>query len=205
MTIRVLIVDDHRIVRDGLEQLVLTTDDLDLAGTAADGAEAIARVKDARPDVVLMDLSMPTVDGVAATREIRQTYPHVKVVILTSFSDRSRIADAIDAGADGYMLKHAEPTQILDAIRAAASGGAPLDPQVARELLNVRRDRPEVTAITDREREVLGLVAEGLANKQVARKLGITERTVKAHLTSIFQRIGVSDRTQAALWAKDNL
>jgi DNA-binding NarL/FixJ family response regulator len=205
MTIRVMVVDDHRIVRDGLEQLVATTDDLELAGSAADGAAAVAMVAGTRPDVVLMDLSMPVLDGIEATRAIRAAHPDVRIVVLTSFADRTRVADAVDAGADGYLLKHAEPNQILDAIRAAAAGGAPFDPQVARELLNARQQRPEQADLTDREREVLGLVAQGLANKQIARSLGIAERTVKAHLTSVFQRIGVSDRTQAALWARDHL
>lgn len=205
MSIRVMVVDDHRIVRDGLEQLVATTDDLELAGSAADGAAAVAMVASTQPDVVLMDLSMPVLDGIEATRAIRSAHPGVRIVVLTSFADRTRVADAVDAGADGYLLKHAEPNQILDAIRAAAAGGAPFDPQVARELLNARQPRPEQADLTDREREVLGLVAQGLANKQIARSLGIAERTVKAHLTSVFQRIGVSDRTQAALWARDHL
>ena len=203
--IRVMIVDDHRIVRDGLEQLVSTTDDLVFVGSAADGEAAVALALQVRPDVILMDLSMPILDGIGATKQIREQIPTCRIVVLTSYSEHGRIVDAMDAGADGYLLKHAEPNQILEAIRAAAAGGAPLDPQVARELLNSRSNRQEISEITDREREVLILVTEGLANKQIARKLAITERTVKAHLTSIFQRIGVSDRTQAAMWARDHL
>ena len=203
--IRVMIVDDHRIVRDGLEQLLSTTDDLVFIGSAADGEAAVALALQVQPDVILMDLSMPILDGIGATRRIREQIPSCRIVVLTSYSEHGRIVDAMDAGADGYLLKHAEPNQILEAIRAAAAGGAPLDPQVARELLTSRSNRQEISEITDREREVLLLVTEGLANKQIARKLAITERTVKAHLTSIFQRIGVSDRTQAAMWARDHL
>ncbi len=139
MPIRVMIVDDHRIVRDGLEQLIRSTDDLELVATAADGQEAIDRAALFVPDVVLMDLSMPVLDGIAATKVLRQAYPDLRIVVLTSYSEQARIVDAFDAGADGYLLKHAEPTQILEAIRAAVSGGVPLDPQVARELLTARR------------------------------------------------------------------
>jgi DNA-binding NarL/FixJ family response regulator len=203
--IQVMVVDDHRIVRDGLEQLVIGATGLNLVGSAADGETAVEQAIALRPDVVLMDLSMPGIGGVEATRRIRAEVPDCKVVVLTSYSEQQRVVAALDAGADGYLLKHAEPDQILDAIRAAAAGGAPLDPQVARSLLNVRQAAPEPSDITGREREVLGLVTEGLANKQIARRLGISERTVKAHLTSIFQRIGVSDRTQAAMWARDHL
>ncbi len=204
-SIQVMVVDDHRIVRDGLEQLVAGTADLQLVGSAADGETAVQEAVALQPDVVLMDLSMPGIGGVEATRQIRAALPACKIVVLTSYSEQQRVIDALDAGADGYLLKHAEPDQILDAIRAAAAGGAPLDPQVARSLLNVRHAAPEPSEITGREREVLGLVTEGLANKQIARRLGISERTVKAHLTSIFQRIGVTDRTQAAMWARDHL
>lgn len=204
--IRVMIVDDHQVVRSGLEQLLATADDLDLVGSAADGAAAIELAAGVEPDVVLMDLSMPEVDGVEATRRITSQVPHPEVVILTSFSDRQRILDALDAGAVGYVLKHAEPDELLAAIRAAHEGGSPLDPKAARVLLERGRAAPsDAAALSDREVEVLRLVESGMANKLIARRLGIAERTVKAHLTSIFQRIGVTDRTQAALWARDHL
>jgi DNA-binding NarL/FixJ family response regulator len=149
---------------------------------------------------------MPEVDGVEATRQITAADPTIQVVVLTSFSDRQRILDALDAGAAGYLLKHAGPDELLDAIRAAHAGGAPLDPKAARVILDRQRSGTSTPAkMSDREVEVLGLVAAGLANKNIARQLGIAERTVKAHLTNIFQRIGVSDRTQAALWARDHL
>jgi len=204
--IRVLIADDHQVVRAGLEQLLATAPDIELVAMAADGAEAVALVVEHQPDIVLMDLSMPGVDGVAATRRIVEGSTATQVVVLTSFSDRQRILDALDAGAAGYVLKHAAPDDLLDAIRAAHEGGAPLDPKAARVVLDRQRSSAGTPAkMSDREVEVLRLVASGLANKNIARELGIAERTVKAHLTSIFQRIGVTDRTQAALWARDHL
>ncbi len=203
--IRVLVVDDHALVRSGLEQLFATTDDIELVGTACNGNEAIQRVEELRPDVVLMDLSMPELDGVEATRRISMTHPASHVLVLTSFSDQTRILDALGAGADGYLLKHSDPDDIAEAIRTVHAGGSPLDPKAARMLLESRRARQAVPQLTDREREVLQLVRSGLANKQIARRLGIAERTVKAHLTSVFQRLGVTDRTQAALWASEHL
>ena len=204
--IRVLIADDHQVVRSGLEQLLATADDIELVAMAADGAEAVALVEEHAPDIVLMDLSMPNLDGVAATRAITAAHPTTQVVVLTSFSDRQRILDALDAGAAGYVLKHAEPDELLDAVRAAHEGGSPLDPKAARVLLDRQRtSSASPTKLSDREQEVLRLVAAGKANKNIARELGIAERTVKAHLTNVFQRIGVTDRTQAALWARDHL
>ena len=203
--IRVLIVDDHAVVRSGLEQLLATTADIELVGTASNGSEAIDRVVELSPDVVLMDLSMPELDGVEATRWVSEHHPDSHVLVLTSFSDQTRILDALAAGADGYLLKHTDPDDIADAIRAVHAGGSPLDPKAARTLLESRRARAQTPELTDREREVLALVRDGLANKQIARRLGIAERTVKAHLTSIFQRLGVTDRTQAALWASTHL
>jgi DNA-binding NarL/FixJ family response regulator len=203
--IRVLVVDDHAVVRSGLSQLLATTDDIELVGTASNGLEAIRQVEALRPAVVLMDLSMPELDGVEATRQISERFPASRIVVLTSFSDQARILDALEAGADGYLLKHSDPDDIADAIRAVHQGGSPLDPKAARALLESRRARTPAAQLTDREREVLLLVRDGLANKQIARRLGIAERTVKAHLTSVFQRLGVSDRTQAALWAQEHL
>ncbi len=203
--IRVVVVDDHVVVRSGLEQLLATTEDIQLVGTASNGLEAIDVVADTDPDVVLMDLSMPELDGVEATRRISERFPRSRVLVLTSFSDQTRILDALTAGADGYLLKHAEPDEIAAGIRSVYEGGSPLDPKAARVLLESRRTRRETVNLTEREREVLLLVRGGLANKQIARRLGISERTVKAHLTSVFQRLGVTDRTQAAIWASDHL
>ncbi len=203
--IKVLVVDDHVIVRDGLAQVLASASDIELVGTASNGVEALVAVAEHRPDVVLMDLSMPEMDGVEATRQIAADHVGVRVLVLTSFSDQSRIMDALSAGAEGYLLKHSEPKEIVAAIRSVHEGGSPLDPKAARVLLESRRTKQAGIALTDREREVLLLVRDGLANKQIARRLAISERTVKAHLTSVFQRLGVSDRTQAALWAEKNL
>lgn len=200
--IRVVIADDHAVVRAGLAQLLQTFADVELVGSASNGDEAVALSAERRPDVVLMDLEMPVLDGIEATRRIRATQPDVAVVVLTSFSDRERILSALDAGAAGYLLKDAEPDALARAIEAAARGEAPLDPKAARALLSARRTPSPVDALSDREREVLALVAEGLPNKLVAQRLGISEKTVKAHLTSIYRQIGVTDRTQAALWAQ---
>ena len=203
--IRVVIVDDHAVVRSGLEQFLAITGDIEVVATAANGNEALERVDEHRPDVVLMDLSMPELDGIEATRRLTETYPDSRVLVLTSFSDQTRIMDALGAGADGYLLKHSDPDDIAKAIRAVHEGGSPLDPKAARTLLESRRTSAAGPQLTDREREVLLLVTDGLANKQIARRLGISERTVKAHLTSVFQRLGVTDRTQAALWAREHL
>jgi DNA-binding NarL/FixJ family response regulator len=203
--IRVVVVDDHVVVRSGLEQFLATTGDIELVATAANGIEAIARVEQFAPDVVLMDLSMPEMNGIEATREIAERFPASRVLVLTSFSDQTRILDALAAGADGYLLKHADPDDIAEAIRAVFTGGSPLDPKAARTLLESRRTTRAMPSLTDREREVLLLVRDGLANKQIARRLGIAERTVKAHLTSVYQRLDVTDRTQAALWAREFL
>ena len=203
--IRVVIVDDHAVVRSGLEQFLATTGDIEVVGTAADGLEGVEMTAATEPDVVVMDLSMPQLDGVEATRRIAVEHPSSRVLVLTSFSDRTRIMDALSAGADGYLLKHSDPEAIAAAIRSVHSGEAPLDPKAARALLESRRTASEASSLTDRERQVLDLVRQGLANKQIARQLGISERTVKAHLTSVFSTLGVSDRTQAALWATQHL
>jgi DNA-binding NarL/FixJ family response regulator len=202
--IRVVLADDHAVVRSGLAQLLEGADDIEVVGTAADGAEAVEVVRTTRPDVVLMDLQMPHVDGVAATRTIVEDGLGAEVVVLTSYSDSERIVAALDAGAVGYLLKDADPEDILEGIRAVSRGESPIHPRAARQLLSARTAAPTVAQLTPREAEVLTLVRQGLANKQIGRRLGISERTVKAHLTSVFQRIGVADRTQAALWAERN-
>ena len=202
--IRVVIVDDHAVVRHGLTQLLSTFADVELVGEAGDGQGAIAVCEDTRPDVVLMDLEMPVMDGIEATREVKGKHPEIAVVVLTSFSDRDRILQALDAGAAGYLLKDVEPADLAKAIQSAARGDAPLDPRAARTVLGARQAAAPALELSDREREVLLLVAEGLPNKLIARRLDISEKTVKAHLTSVFRQIGVTDRTQAALWAERN-
>ncbi len=204
--IRLVIADDHAVVRQGLVGLLDGADDIEVVGAATHGEEAVALVRELRPDLVLMDLQMPGMDGVRATRAIVDEGVGADVLILTSFSDGHRLLAAIDAGAVGYLLKDAEPADLVAGIRAAARGESPIDPKAARYLFTSRSSRDDGTpstevALSTREREVLALVVQGLANKQIARRLGITERTVKGHLTQAFARIGVSDRTQAALWA----
>ena len=203
--IRVVIADDHAVVRSGLAGLIASTDDLEVVGVARDGSEAVALVREHRPDVAVMDLQMPVLDGVGATRAIVVEQLGTEVLVLTSFSDHARIDAAIEAGAVGYLLKDAEPETLLDGIRAVARGESPLDPRAARRLVDRASPGGSATApaeLSPREAEVLRLVVEGLLNKQIAGRLGITERTVKAHLTSAYQRIGVADRTQAALWVE---
>lgn len=201
MTVRVLVVDDHAMVRRGLAQLLSAADGIEVVGEAANGREAVDQAQSLEVDVVLMDLQMPEMDGVSATREI-VARERAQVLVLTSFSDADRIVDALDAGAVGYMLKDAEPDDLVEAVRSVARGDSPLHPRVARQLLTARATRPAGPSLTAREQEVLELVRLGLANKQIARRLDISERTVKAHLTSVFSAIGVRDRTGAALWAE---
>jgi DNA-binding NarL/FixJ family response regulator len=200
----VLLVDDHPLVRAGLATLVGTTDDLLIVGDAPGGEQAVTMAGDLEPDIVLMDLSMPGMDGVEATRLILDAHPKIRVVVLTSFADEERVADALAAGAVGYLLKDSDPRDLLAAIRSASLGHAPLDPRVARALLPSTTPRVKDT-LSARELEVLKLVAKGLANKQIGRALGISERTVKVHVGHVFRRIGVTDRTSAAMWARDNL
>jgi len=200
--IRVLLADDHAVVRSGLSQLLATVEDMEVVGAASDGAEAVTLALAQRPDVTLMDLSMPVMDGIEAITRVRAQDPAARIVVLTSFSDRERILDALDAGAIGYLLKDAEPEELIRGVRAAAAGDAPLAPKAASALLTARTEQRPAAELTPREREVLAALARGKANKQIARELGISEKTVKAHLTRVFEAIGVTDRTAAALWAQ---
>jgi DNA-binding NarL/FixJ family response regulator len=202
VAIRVLIVDDHPLVRRGLTSLLNGAGGMEVVGAAADGAEAVASVVEKRPDIVLMDVSMPGMDGLEAVRRLLEAVPGTRVVMLTSFSQRDVVIEAFDSGAVGFLLKDAEPSELINGIRAAARGDAPLSPRAAKELLEDRATRRPLDDITNRERDVLTLVARGMSNKQIAWRLGISEKTVKAHLGSVFDRLGVQDRTQAALWAQ---
>jgi DNA-binding NarL/FixJ family response regulator len=201
--IGVLIVDDHRLVRAGLSTLLGATPDVEVVGEAANGEEAVNIADQRSPDVVLMDISMPVLDGVAATRQIVAAHPDTRVVALTSFSDDRRVSDILAAGAVGYVLKDTEPDELVAAIRAAAGGQVPIDPRVAGALLPARSKPAD--QLSEREAEVLRLAARGMANKQIGRELGIAERTVKVHLGNVFRRIGVSDRTSAALWYREHV
>jgi DNA-binding NarL/FixJ family response regulator len=200
--IRVLIVDDHEIVRVGIGRLLEASAGIEVVGLACDGEEAIALSAECDPDVVLMDLQMPRLDGIAATHAISGAEDAPRVVVLSSFSDQRRITDALDSGAVGYLLKDSEPDELLAGIRAAAEGASPLAPRVAMRLVEERRTGGATETMSDREREVLALVGAGVANKQIAFRLGISTKTVKSHLSHIFRQIGVNDRLQAALWAR---
>jgi DNA-binding NarL/FixJ family response regulator len=208
--IRVALIDDHPLVRAGLAALLNTLGDVEVAGEGSDGAEALEVVERSSPDLLLMDVSMPGVDGIEATRRVRQRHPGLPVLVLTSSRDPEQLRAALAAGAAGYLLKDAEPDEIAAAIRGAAVGRSPIDPRVARALFPTvvaaepAAARPPAAVVRGREAEVLRLVARGCANKQIAAELGIAERTVKVHLSSVFRRIGVSDRTSAALWAREN-
>lgn len=202
--IRVLLVDDHALVRAGLAALIDAADDLVVVGEAAGGEQAVELAVRTEPDVVLMDLSMPGMDGIAATKALLAQRPETQVLVLTSFSDRSRVRDALGAGAIGYLLKDCTPAEVLTGVRSAAAQGSPIDPRVARTLLT-DSGIGAGPQLSPREVDVVRLVARGLANKQIARTLGISERTVKVHLGNVFRRIGVQDRTSAALWAREHL
>lgn len=199
--IRLLLAEDHPVVRTGLVELLGAEPDVDVVASVGDGAAAVAAVTEVEPDIALLDVTMPEMDGIEATRRVVAARPETRVVILTASADREQMLRAVDAGALGYLLKDASPEELIEGVRAAARGESPLDPKVARELLADRRET-RAPQLTDREREVLALVGEGLPNKLIARRLEISEKTVKAHLTRVYAQIGVTDRTQAALWAR---
>jgi DNA-binding NarL/FixJ family response regulator len=199
--IRVLLIDDHALVRAGLARLIASDPELEVVGEAGEGGAGALLAQDLAPDVALIDLAMPGLDGIETTRRVIALSPRTRVVVLTAFSDRVQVLAALDAGARGYLLKDAEPEELLRGIRAAARGDSPLDPRAAHVVLT--RETLGAT-LTSREREVLKLVADGLPNKRIARALGISEKTVKAHMTKIFAATGVTDRTAAALWAHRN-
>jgi two-component system, NarL family, response regulator LiaR len=198
--IRVLVADDHAVVREGLRTFLALQDGIEVVGEAADGSAALREAERLQPDVVLMDLVMPRLDGVGAMRELRRRLPACRVIVLTSYADDDRILPAIQAGAAGYLLKNVEPRELARAVRAAHAGEALLDPSVAARVVSALA-RPERDELTPREREVLALIARGMANKRIARELGVSEKTVKAHVGHVLAKLGVSDRTQAALVA----
>jgi DNA-binding NarL/FixJ family response regulator len=200
--ISVVIADDHGVIRDGLAGVIAAQSDMQVVGTAENGEEAVELCRRSAPDVVLMDLEMPVLDGIGATRAIREEWPQTAVLVLTSFSDVRRIRAALAVGASGYLLKDTSAEDVVRGIRAAASGGTPLDPHAARLLLEAREAPDPLDGISQREREVFSLLLDGLPNKVIAQRLGISEKTVKTHLTKIFRVIDVTDRVQAVLWAE---
>jgi NarL family two-component system response regulator LiaR len=210
--IRVLIVDDHAVVREGLRTFLELQDGIEVVGEAGDGIEALERAARLEPDVILMDLVMPRLDGVAAMRKLRERSPHSRVIVLTSFLDDNRLMPALQAGAAGYLLKDVEPAELAEAVRTAGSDRAMIDPTVAARLVrtlsepgpSIRRGGAGAdpgSSLTPREREVLELIAAGRSNKRIAVELGIAEKTVKTHVGHLMAKLGVSDRTQAALLA----
>ncbi|HEX5240369.1 MAG TPA: response regulator transcription factor [Candidatus Limnocylindrales bacterium] len=202
--IRVLLVDDHAVVRTGLRSFFDLLDDIDVVGEAGDGREAIEQARDLQPDVVLMDLLMPNVDGIAATAVIRAELPETEVVALTSFIEEDKVTAALEAGASGYLLKDADAEEVAAAVRAAHAGEVHLDPAVARvlaERLRHRATTPEPEPLTERERDVLRLVGQGMSNKEIAAALVITERTARTYVSNILGKLGLASRTQAALYA----
>lgn len=205
--IRIVIADDHAMVRAGLSQLLGSFEDLEVVGTASDGHEAVVAVGEFMPDVVLMDLSMPNMDGIEATAAVKKAYPDTHVVVLTTFQEPRQVSAALSAGASGYLVKDVEPEVLVAGIRAAVQGGAPLSPSVAAGLLrgNSSMSMVSPSSLTPRELEILQLIVDGHTNQSIARSLGISEKTVKTHCSRLFQRLGVTDRTQAAVWAMRNL
>ena len=200
--IRVLVVDDHEVVREGLRTFLRLQEGIDVVGEAGDGVEAVAEVGRLAPDVVLMDLEMPRLDGVGAMQQIRTARSETRVIVLTSFGDDEKLLPAVRAGAAGYLLKSAPPQEVVRAIRAAHEGEAVIDPKAAGRLLEaLAREPPPMQDLTPRERDVLTCVCHGMSNKQIARELGLAEKTVKTHVGHILAKLGVTDRTQAALLA----
>jgi two-component system, NarL family, response regulator LiaR len=202
MTMRVLIVDDHSVVRQGLRMFLGSDPELEVCGEAHDGAEALALARKLKPDVVLMDLLMPVMDGITATAAIRRELPEVEVVALTSIIEDHAVIEAMRAGAIGYLLKDTDAEELCRAIKAAAQGQVQLSPQAAALLLReVRTPESIVEHLTDRETEVLKLLAQGDSNKDISRDLQIGEQTVKTHVSHVLNKLGVTSRTQAALYA----
>ena len=205
--IRVLLVDDHAVVRTGLRAFFDLLDDIEVVGEAADGSAAIVAARQSSPDVVLMDLLMPNMDGLTATARIKQELPEVEIVAMTSFLEEDKVTAALEAGASGYVLKDAQADEVAHAVRAAHAGEVHLDPAVARLLaqrMREKRTQQPVEPLTDREREVLALLARGMSNKEIATELFITERTARTYVSNILGKLGLSSRTQAALWAVEH-
>ncbi len=205
--IRVLLVDDHAVVRRGLRGFLELLDDIDVVGEAEDGRAGVEAAERTRPDVVLMDLVMPELDGIGAIAAIKAAHPETEIVALTSFIEEDKVTAALEAGASGYLLKDAEADDVAAAIRAAYAGEVHLDPAVARLLaqrLRAHKEPEPVEPLTEREKEVLALVGKGMANKEIAYQLGITERTARTHVSNILGKLGLASRTQAALWSVDH-
>ena len=205
MAIRLLIADDQDLIRQGLCTLLSVDPDIEVVGQAAHGQEAIALAASTNPDVILMDIRMPTLDGVHATREISKRHPNVKVVMLTTFDDDEYIADALLAGAMGYLLKNLPPQQIIAAVKGVVNGVAQFSAAITPKLHGPSRKIASLDSLTERECEVLALLGRGKSNREIATTLNITEGTVKNYVSKILQTLNLRDRTQAAIWASQNL
>ncbi|MEU3896775.1 response regulator transcription factor [Streptomyces sp. NPDC045251] len=202
--IKVLIVDDHQVVRRGLRTFLEVQDDIEVVGEAADGAQGVDRAEELKPDVILMDVKMPGMDGVDALRRLRELDNHARVLIVTSFTEQRTVVPALRAGAAGYVYKDVDPDALAGAIRSVHAGHILLQPEVAGALLAQEESGSgtgRAGALTEREREVLGLIADGRSNREIARALVLSEKTVKTHVSNILMKLDLADRTQAALWA----
>lgn len=211
--IRILLVDDHAIVRQGLRMFMEQQPDLEVVGEGADGAQAVELAARLQPDVILLDLAMPRMNGVEATRHIRECSPQSRVLILTSFADDDQVFPAIRAGAQGYLLKDIQPLELVQAVRATFQGQTQLHPQIAGRLMSAVAENPPpgkpkpaplpaaLERLTEREREVLALLAQGLTNRQIAEQMVVSESTVKTHVSNVLDKLGLEDRTRAAIWA----
>jgi DNA-binding NarL/FixJ family response regulator len=202
--IKVLLVDDHQVVRRGLRTFLEVQDDIEVVGEAADGAEGVDRAEALKPDVILMDVKMPGMDGVAALRRLRELDNTARVLVVTSFTEQRTVVPALRAGAAGYVYKDIDPDALAGAIRSVHAGHVLLQPEVADALLSREEGgagQGRAGALTDREREVLGLIADGRSNREIARALVLSEKTVKTHVSNILMKLDLADRTQAALWA----
>jgi len=206
--IRVLLVDDHAVVRMGLRTFFDLQDDIQVVGEAGDGSEGVALARRLKPDVVLMDLLMPNMDGLTAIARIKAELPETEIVALTSFIEEEKVTAALEAGASGYLLKDAEAEEVASAVRAAHAGEVHLDPAVARLLaqrMRIRKNEPDpVEPLTDRERDVIRLLGQGMSNKEIGSALFITERTARTYVSNILGKLGLASRTQAALWAVEH-
>lgn len=205
--IRVLLVDDHAVVRMGLRAFFDLLDDIEVVGEASDGSEGVAMARRLEPDVVLMDLLMPNMDGVTAIGRIKAERPETEIVTMTSFIEEEKVTAALEAGASGYVLKDAEAEEVAQAIRAAFAGEVHLDPQVARLLaqrMRAKKDPEPVEPLTEREKDVMRLLGQGMSNKDIGAALFITERTARTYVSNILGKLGLASRTQAALWAVEH-
>jgi DNA-binding NarL/FixJ family response regulator len=203
-TIKVLLVDDHQVVRRGLRTFLEVQDDIEVVGEAADGAEGVARAEELRPDIVLMDVKMPGMDGIDALRRLRELDNPARVLIVTSFTEQRTVVPALRAGAAGYVYKDIHPDALAGAIRSVHAGHILLQPEVAGALLSQEESNSgqgRGGSLTEREREVLALIADGRSNREIARALVLSEKTVKTHVSNILMKLDLADRTQAALWA----